>query len=73
MIKHPDPMATLSSITIDDAAFIVDPEIPTLFPITMEEPSIAILKTQGWIRPIELESTILLQEKLTPIVNFPPI
>lgn len=71
VIRHPEPMIVLSPIAIVVVALIVEPDIPTLFPITIRLPDAEILKKQGWNIPTELEVNLLLQWKLLPIVIVP--
>lgn len=72
VIKQPDPINVLSPIDIEVDAFIVLPEIPTLFPIIILLLPANILNRQGWITPIEFEQNLLLQVKFLPIRIVPP-
>ena len=71
VIRQPLPTSTLFPIFILLVAFMVEPEMPTLLPMTISAPAVAILNTQGCIKPIEFDVTLLLHLKLFPMKSFP--
>lgn len=64
-------MIVLSPIVIVVVALIVEPDMPTLSPITIRLPEAEILKKQGWNIPTELDESLLLHLKLLPIEIVP--